>query len=749
MDKVQFWQKTQEVNKKYQQIHKILFKYWIFLLIAIFSGIKIYAIFSNKNNELAQINSLESQKEIKIKEFNQKLQQINKQKSFTWEFALWQISETEEYIESFNNLLYYKGFVVPRFFWVSQTAPIQNIDYFKKWDYNIEELDTLFKNIFIWSNKNTNQPPRNTSFPLPKWITEEFNLECLFQKKISPLICNIFVEKFLQDFFIYTIESDIENFSKIMKNILWQRKYNDKWCTQILNYTYYTETQNPEIEKLLQLCSPKYQEKYRNFIDFAEIQKELFNKFISNKIYRNELTNTYKLISFQQIINDDINNKIINTDRINWYFGFLQELLKRDRIWLFYKELTYFFNNYYIKKAIEDVEITNKIANKTEIDNITKQIIWFNNWNQLVWFIWLREQVNKNILEKEIIISQEEINDQSYEQKIENLLKQIKNVDIKQRFLSGNNILIYWIRKIENKENNYSQDIKTIMIPTKLRLEENKNTLSVKQVLFEWFDEISETINKITETKNRWYADLQRYVDQNNFLFSATNITNDNEIEIICENLKQTLSNQEIKTCNKNRVDIDLLRKNKIITMTISHNDFLLNKIDVSDSEAKTLLNQYLSNPDIVSKINYEKITKIDFVQFIQKTISEFIQFSPKQDSTTEWSSNTIIIIERIKKYLWIQVNDIVERNDKILIDFTVASIPFLWYYNIQEHKISPIYFKEANKEKTPIAIKNLSLTLTDENKTLLNMFLLQPLNVIKQYSPEEYLLYQKFLSEK
>jgi hypothetical protein len=28
-------------------------------------------------------------------------------------------------------------------------------------------------------------------------------------------------------------------------------------------------------------------------------------------------------------------------------------------------------------------------------------------------------------------------------------------------------------------------------------------------------------------------------------------------------------------------------------------------------------------------------------------------------------------------------------------------------------------------------------------------MFLLQPLNVIKQYSPEEYLLYQKFLSEK
>jgi hypothetical protein len=136
-------------------------------------------------------------------------------------------------------------------------------------------------------------------------------------------------------------------------------------------------------------------------------------------------------------------------------------------------------------------------------------------------------------------------------------------------------------------------------------------------------------------------------------------------------------------------------------------------------------------------------------VQFIQKTVTEFLSFIPKDESIIEWSTNTIIIIERVKKYLGIQVNDIVEKNEKILIDLTIWWIPFLWYYNIQEHRISPLYFKEANTTKTPVLIKNLTLTLTDENKQALNTFTLQPLEIIKQYSPEEYLLYQKFLSEK
>lgn len=749
MDKIQFWQKIQEIRTKYNKIHKILFTYGIFLLIALFAAIKVYAILSSEENKTANENPLKIQKNIKIQEFLHKVEAIQNQQTLTWPIALGQFQETKDYIESFNNLLYYKGFIIPRFFWVSKTAPLQSIEYFNKGTYTVDELDTLFKNIFIGSNKNTSQPPRNISFPLSKGIIEEFNLQCLFQSKISPLICNVFISTFLDEFFVHTIETDNDMFFTIMNKLLQEKKYNEKWCRQLLYYTYYTEKENSTTERLLEQCHISYQEKYRLFIDFSEVQKELFSKFISNKIYKDENINIYKLISFQQIINDDITNKIINIDRINWYFGFLQELLKREKIWLFYKELTYFFNNYYLKKSIENIEITSKIANKTEIDTIAKQIITINNGNQLIWYIWLKDQINKNILEMELSIGQEDKTNESYEQKIENLLLQIKDIEIKQKFLSWNNILIYGIRKIQNKTNNSSLEIKTISIPTKLRLEENKNTLTLKQIVLEGFDDISQTINKLIEKQKRSFADLQKYIYQNSSLFGTIAPIKEEEVENICKEITNTLTDQEVKICNSNKIDIDIFRKNKVITMTITHDNFLLNKIDVSDEEAKKLLDEYLKDPDIVSQITYSKVTKIEFIPFLQKTIAGFIAFTPKDDGNFEGSSNTIIIIERIKKYLGIQVNDIVEKNDKILIDFTITGIPFLGYYNIKEHKITPIYFKEANTTKTPVAIKNISLTLSDEAKPFLNLFLLQPLEIIKQYSPEEYLLYQKFISEK
>lgn len=750
MEKWEFSKKTEEIYNKYKKIHKIFFTYGIFFVLALFSWIKLYAILSAEENTSIEQDPLQIQKEVKIQEFLYKIERIEKQNTLTGPIALWQFEETENYIESFNNLLYYKGFLIPRFFWVSKSAPLQSIDYFMKGTYTIEELDTLFKNIFIGSNKNTNQTPKNISFPLSKGITEEFNLQCVFQSKITNIICNIFINNFLEKSFIYNIESDIDTFSNVMQILLQEKKYNKKACEQLLYYTYYTEKENTTIEKLIQQCEPMYQQKYRLFLDFTEVQKELFSKFISNKIYKDDSVNIYKLISFQQIINDDITNKIINIDRINGYFLFLQEILKKNKIWLFYKELTYFFNNYYLKKAIENIEITSKITNKTEIDNISKQIISINSGNPLIWYKWLKEEINKNLIEQAVSITEENNTEKDYEQKIESLLLQIKDIEIKQKFLSGNNILIYWIRKIESKVNNYSQEMNILSIPTKLRLEENKNTLTLKQIMLEWYDDISQTINKLIESQKRSFADLQRYMIQNSFLFWETSSKIDEvETEKICKELGDKLINQEIKTCNTNKVDIEILRKNKVITMVIVHDNFLLKNIDISDPEAKIVLDQYINNPDIVSQITYDKVTKTDFITFIQKTVEGFLWFIPKDDQNFEGSTNTMIIIERIKKYLGIQVNDIVEKNEKILVDFTLWGIPFLWYYNILDHKIFPLYFKEANSSKTPVAIKNIVLTLTDSEKSFLTIFTLQPLEVIKQYSPEEYLLYQKFISEK
>lgn len=748
MENTEYWTQIEKIGWKYKKIHKILFSYGIFFLIAIFSSIVAYNILSNENEQRDWEDSLFLQKEKKITDFLKKIHQIDQQQTLTGPIALGQFTETNEYIESFNNLVYYKGFVLPRFFWVAKSAPLQPIEYFNKWTYTIDEIDTIFKNIFIGSNKNTTPPAKNASFPLTKDIITDFNLQCVSQSKISNTICDIFITTFLERFFIYNIETDSENFFTITNTIIQQKKYNQKACKGLLYYTYYTEKENETVEKLLQKCNVDEQITYKLFVDFVEVQKELFSKFISNKVYKDEVLNIYKLISFQQIINDDITNKLINPDRLNGYFNFIQEILKRERIPLFYKELTYFFNNYYIKKAIENIEITSKMTNKTEIDTIAKQIISINNGNPLIGYIGLKNQINKNIIEREITISESNTGNISYETKIEHLLEQIKDIDIKQKFISGNNILLYWFWKIETKSDNTIES-KITSVATKLRLEEDKNTLLVKQIFFEKFEEISMTINKLIESQKRYFADLQKYIYQNTFLFWDQSANTQNNETEICKQIQDEIPNQEIKTCNNNKVEIDILRKNKVITMIFFHDNFLLKNIEISDNEAKTQLNQYLKNPDIQSQITYNKVTKEDFVKFIKETITWFLTFTPKDDTNFQWSTNTLLIIERIKQYLWIQVNDIVEKNEKILIDFTIGGIAFLWYYNLQEHKIAPIYFKEASTTGSPIAIKNLILHLADEGKPLINMFILQPLEVIKQYSPEEYLLYQKFISEK
>ncbi|HCB50995.1 TPA: hypothetical protein DEP21_00075 [Patescibacteria group bacterium] len=61
------------------------------------------------------------------------------------------------------------------------------------------------------------------------------------------------------------------------------------------------------------------------------------------------MINIYKLVSIQQIMYDDSINKRVNIDRIDGYLEFIQELLKKNKLSKIYKEIVYYFNNYYIK----------------------------------------------------------------------------------------------------------------------------------------------------------------------------------------------------------------------------------------------------------------------------------------------------------------------------------------------------------------------------------------------------------------
>jgi hypothetical protein len=618
MNKAQFAKKKEQIKENYGKVHNILFTYARIIFTVFFWILILVLIFLNKIEK--EDDSQELQRQLNSQKFINRVREKDNDRSLKWPISFWQYEEEWTNITSFSNLLYYKGFIIPRFFSISKTVPFQPIEYFNQWTYTIQELDTLFKNIFIASNKNYIPKLTNTSFAITT-IGDDFNINCFLQPKLLPTICNSFLSKFLDSFFIYNIEIDSDNFSKIMEKALNEKKFRDRGCKWMMYYIYYKGSDSESIKYLMKQCPSNYQDEYNLYINFLEIENELFSKFITNKIYKEDELNIYKLISYQQIINDDINNKMIDVDRINRYFSFLQELLKKDKMPQFYKELSYYFNNYYVRRAIEDIEITNKIPNKTDVDTMARQIIDINNGNLLIWYQWLKDQVNKNILRADINTSYSWTTI-SYERKIESLLLQIGNLKIRRSTMSWNIISVQWSWYIK-------MDLKEIDTNVTFILEENNNTLYIQQATFDGFVDINQAINKALKETKRTFFELQRFLEQNLSLFNeATPPLSKEQIDKICKDIKDTLITEDIKECNNSRVIITFLRKNRVTTMTIQHYNFSPDKFDVSNTEAKELLDLYL---EYISKNTgwwdagiFKRLATIDytnFTTFIKETL--------------------------------------------------------------------------------------------------------------------------------
>lgn len=751
MDKEKTAQTIKEVSAKYKRIYTSIFKYGIFIILIIIAIAKTRGISNQEYTASAIIDQdLEIKKTKLIGSFSSRLAQGKGNPDIKTYITLGEFKKDNEIFQSYNNLLTYKWYVVPRLFWISNNMPLQPISYYEKDNYSINEMDTFFKNMIIASNKGLNLNNKQPQLLINKDIVTDFNLQCLFQKKIYNGICDIYITNFIKSFFIYTIQTDINWFKNVFNSLVWDTTYKQNLCTQLTNYVLYSNNTSDEIAKLFGSCPESNFDIFNKFVYFSEVQKELENKFISKKVYNDDMINTYKIISFQQIMYDDINKKRINTDRINGYIDFIQEILKKNMISKFYKEVIYYFNNYYLIKSLEDPEIINKVGDKSEIDKITKRLETINNGNQLIGFEGLVNNINSKIIIQGKSYIPENTGNNDITSTLETLLGQIDNLTIREKIFSGNNILLKAIWQVQNS-NNTSDWANNLKLGTKLRLQEKDKVLYVKQIDIEWYPDFTQTINQLIQKQTWGFADLQRYINQNQAILnqkesqSVANTTEKN-----CQKIIQELSGQDVQKCDQNKIVIDILRKNKVISLNVSHDSFVPNKIDISDTEAKTILTNYINQPEITAQLQGRSINDNTITDFIKDIIKAIIDNKPLTNTGNfEWSSNTIIIMEKVKNYLGVVLTDIVEKNWKILIQFSINGVNFIGNYNFEEQKIQTLYFKDAAENNNPLLIKNLTLTLDNDHKADLENFVTNPLNYIKENSPESYLMYQKFTSSK
>ncbi|OQY40189.1 MAG: hypothetical protein B6229_02350 [Spirochaetaceae bacterium 4572_7] len=97
------------------------------------------------------------------------------------------------------------------------------------------------------------------------------------------------------------------------------------------------------------------------------------------------MLNNYKLISYQQIIYNDIHQNIVNNIRFETYINYLQELLKKDnKIDNFYIDLSYWLNNNYLITILNKLKYKVSDKKKLEIDGIINNLNKLNNGDELI-----------------------------------------------------------------------------------------------------------------------------------------------------------------------------------------------------------------------------------------------------------------------------------------------------------------------------------------------------------------------------
>lgn len=113
---------------------------------------------------------------------------------------------------------------------------------------------------------------------------------------------------------------------------------------------------------------------------FVDIQQQLADKYISSDVYKDQLLNEYKLLSFQQILYQDFQELKIRKDEYSLYLDYVQELIKRHGLSQFYLDELYRYNTYYLKPTLLTTRYDRRRTsiNESEIMQVVKTIDTIN-----------------------------------------------------------------------------------------------------------------------------------------------------------------------------------------------------------------------------------------------------------------------------------------------------------------------------------------------------------------------------------
>lgn len=723
--------------KNYKIIYSAFFKYWLIVLI-IAAAISIF-FFAIKNEKILNINNdNDPQKNLLIQKYNEELNDLSniEQENTDLDIKIRQgtLNINENTLISYDNLLSFKWFTLPRWIFM-YTDSIENREYFDNPNYDIEELSKFISNtIFVNYDEIISEKVKSPEFISldSNSIEKTFFISCANRPRILNRICDKYIENFLNGFYVYRINNDFPWFTKTIKNLITKRKYKDSVCKWLDNYIIYSNTAPTELEDVAILCWWTFLDDFYMIQDFTKTKNELENQYITPGTSKYKKMNEYKLISYQQILYNNLTKWIPPSEWIyKSYTNYLSNLLKKyslNPIDPFYFDATYRFNNLYLIPSLNKVKYQSTQTKGEEIWTIINDLEKINNWDKIDWYVWLRSVLTNKSLEEDV--SKIWINFISERDDIMAvLLKSLQSLNyikIINDEIIGDMIRINWYIPWITLSN-----WKSFPIPFGSTLQNKNWKLVVKEFSLNiaGFDvfEINDVLKIMLKQRDYNIWEIYEFVQKNMDLYD----TNDYSAAP-CDLLKNRFDTIKIEwlqilICNDEKINITKWSSGNKILYQFKMEQYNIKSITTTNSSIQKYINK-----------NYEWITTNAIT--INWIVSDIVTYEPPKEenesTALEWNNNAIIAIDDFKTYLWVDVTDIWERNWKVAAEFAVTNIEFIGIYDTETKKLWPIFLKQPGEEKWDIIINKFSIYLTDENKYEINKFLIEPIGYLYNLEP-------------
>ena len=707
MDDIQ----TKIINK-YKKISGFVFHYLIFF-VALVIGIYVFQrVLSHAATiPVFQIDDvLMIQKTKLITEFNKFLNQNIQDNDLQIQFLQWDFQTEAWFIKSVNNLILYKWFVIPRYFYMYNTIPIQPLSYFSGNTYDVAELEN-FVNNFVFTKKITiTKSFTRVQLPLAKSLVDTFNISCLFESKFSKKTCNYYLNDFLDSFFVYTVATDYSGLKKIFEAIKTTPIEKKRFCESLSKYFLYTNDQNDTIKTLFGACWQTYEDLFKRTTLFIEIQHTLENQSFEKIIYKDTLLNEYKLLSYQQQLYQDFLINKVDTYKTNTYLDFVQEILRKNTVDQFYKDEIYRYNNKYLSPALEKFTYQSNGFNQniwsSKITSLLTTINSLNVGDPLLGFSGLFNDIrNRSLIAQQDISTWLNTTTISQSEKIQKKLQNIPYITIEKQSIFETTIDLIAYMKFFSPDKNETVKAHIIM-------EYKNDMLIVKSVEFQNKPEINDVVKNLLLVQNFSIGELYSYISKNLVFYEQTNAPINSSTDV-CPGL-QALSTLTLVSCTSTTAILD----QHAVRYEFMFKNGGIENITVSD---KTLENAIKTSYNTIVSNSY---SLVDTIQAIMK-----------YTTPTQWhegTTNAIVVFEHIQQYMGIKANDIADSSWTILVDISLWWINFIVNYVLKTNTLWPRYFKDILTNNKPYLIQNFNLPLDDAHQNSINSFVIDPLTAIK-----------------